>query len=99
MLILDLSRADSFADWTMAAAGVPVNLMYRLMHAGFAPTPPEIRRAWHEHGRSDRYLSVGEVRHIAAPVLPGAIIRRHLLWRYSLIWRASARITIHPGVR
>ncbi len=30
---------------------------------------------------------VGEVREVCRAVLPGAVVRRHLLWRYSIVWR------------
>jgi SAM-dependent methyltransferase len=33
--------------------------------------------------------SYGELRRTALAALPGARIRRHLLWRYSLIWTAT----------
>ncbi len=32
-----------------------------------------------------------QLRRIAAEVLPGARYRRHLLWRYSLIWTKPVR--------
>jgi hypothetical protein len=38
------------------------------------------------HARHDIYLPVSQVRRICADVLPGAVVRKHLLWRYSLIW-------------
>jgi hypothetical protein len=31
-------------------------------------------------------LAYTEVRRIAQRVLPGVVYRRHLLWRYSLVW-------------
>jgi len=49
--------------------------------------PPELRRAWEEHGWTDRYLGLAEVRAACARALPGATVRRHLLWRYSIVWR------------
>ena len=47
---------------------------------------PEERVAWDEHGRTDHYLSVSEVRSACATLLPGAVVRQHLYWRYPLIW-------------
>ena len=45
------------------------------------------RAAWDEHGRHDSYLTLSEIRKTCADVLPGASVKRHLLWRYSLIWK------------
>jgi hypothetical protein len=46
-----------------------------------------VREAWAEHGRHDTYPTLDEMRRICDGVLPGALIRGHLLWRYSLVWR------------
>jgi hypothetical protein len=32
-------------------------------------------------------MKLEEIRRVADEVLPGAIVRRHLFWRYSLVWR------------
>lgn len=37
-----------------------------------------------------------QVRRIAAETLPGVRYRRHLLWRYSLIWAKPSRV-LHPA--
>jgi hypothetical protein len=57
--------------------------------------PAEVRRAWAEHGRLDRYPRVGQVRKICRELLPGARVRRHLFWRYSIVWR-KASATVGP---
>jgi SAM-dependent methyltransferase len=48
---------------------------------------PEARRAWSEHGARDHYDSWSRVRRTYRDALPGAQLRRHLLWRYSACWR------------
>jgi hypothetical protein len=53
--------------------------------------PRQVREAWAEHGRHDSYLTLSQVRQISAAVLPGAEVRKHLLWRYSITWRKTAR--------
>lgn len=42
----------------------------------------------------DPELTVGQVRHRAASVLPGVRVRRLLFWRYLLVWQKPA---FHPG--
>jgi hypothetical protein len=75
------------ADLAVSLAAVPAARLLRLRHTGRLGDPPAPRRAWVEHGRTDRYLSLAEVRAACAGVLPGASVRRHLLWRYSVVWR------------
>jgi SAM-dependent methyltransferase len=87
ILILDLYKAESASDLLAGAVAVPLNLALRLITTRRLTQPPEVRRAWEEHGRGDRYLTLSEVRRVCEAVLPGAKIRRHLLWRYSIVWR------------
>ena len=46
----------------------------------------KLRRAYWRHGRNETYLMIGEVERIARQELPGATVRAHLLWRYSIVW-------------
>jgi SAM-dependent methyltransferase len=87
LLLLDVYRPRSPADLAVSLLAVPVARVLRLRHTGRLADPPELRRAWEEHGRTDRYLGLAEVRAACARVLPGAAVRRHLLWRYSVVWR------------
>jgi SAM-dependent methyltransferase len=87
LLVLDVYRPRSPADLAVSLLAVPAARLLRLRHTGRLGEPPELRRAWAEHGRTDRYLSLAEVRAACAGVLPGASVRRHLLWRYSIVWR------------
>jgi ubiquinone/menaquinone biosynthesis C-methylase UbiE len=66
------------------AAALPASLLLRLYHERRLLRDPEVRRVWDAHAATDRYLTVREVREICARVLPGARVRRHLLWRYSI---------------
>ena len=87
LLVLDVHRLRIPADLAVSLLAVPAARLLRLRHTGRLGDPPELRRAWAEQGRSDRYLTLAEVRDACAGVLPGASVRRHLLWRYSIVWR------------
>ena len=69
-----------------AAMGVSCGL--RLIHNGRLRPPREVQLAWEAHGHHDSYLTMNEVRSVCAAMLPGAKVRQHLLWRYSIIWQS-----------
>ena len=87
IVILDLFEAMGVPDLLTAVAAVPVSLMLGLLKNGRFREPRAVREAWAEHGRHDTYPTLDEMRRICDGVLPGALIRGHLLWRYSLVWR------------
>jgi 2-polyprenyl-3-methyl-5-hydroxy-6-metoxy-1,4-benzoquinol methylase len=49
----------------------------------------ELRRAWDDHGQGETYLTIGQARALFGELLPGAEVRGHLLWRYSVVWRKA----------
>jgi hypothetical protein len=59
----------------------------RRLAAGWPRADREVRAAWEEHMRHDRYDTWPDLLATYAGALPGATLRRHLLWRYSAIWR------------
>jgi ubiquinone/menaquinone biosynthesis C-methylase UbiE len=88
LLVLDLFQASTFSDYLVGAAAFPANVAARFVHTGRLTVPREVKEAWAEHGRHDSYLTLPAVRQLCAEQLPGAVVRRHLFWRYSLIWRS-----------
>ena len=74
---------DTFLN--IVAMGVSVNL--RLIHNRRLKPPREVRAAWAAHEQHDSYPKMREIRTLCADILPGARIRKHLLWRYSIIWQ------------
>ena len=90
LLLLDLFRTHSPGDYLVGALGFPASKAIRLAKTGALSgrESPELRRAWEEHGATDRFPTLAEVRAgFAEAELPGAKLRRHLLWRYSVVWR------------
>lgn len=90
LLVLDLFEGEGLSDAVRNALAVPVSVGLRLLRSGRLLPPREVRRAWAEHGRHDSYLTVARVREVCAELLPGAEVRQHLLWRYSLVWKKAA---------
>lgn len=89
LLVLDLCRDDGIGDLLQSAAAVPVHMALKRIRGGNQPQSPEMRAAWDAHGHDEQYPSVSEVRRACADLLPGAQVKRHLLWRYSLVWAKS----------
>jgi ubiquinone/menaquinone biosynthesis C-methylase UbiE len=90
LLVLDLFQAEGLSDALVGALAVPLSLGLRLIRRGRLRPPREVRRAWDEHGRHDTYLTLAQVRELCAELLPGALVTRHLLWRYSVVWKKVA---------
>jgi hypothetical protein len=61
--------------------------------------PPRLAQAWKEHGRGETYVRFSEIEALAAERMPGAKVRNHLLWRYSVAWTKPDRSGDHktPG--
>jgi len=91
LLILDLFQGASLFDMLVSAIALPVDVALRLVKRDRLREPAEVRAAWDEHGRHDSYLTLSEIRQTCADILPGASVTRHLLWRYSIIWKKEKR--------
>jgi SAM-dependent methyltransferase len=86
LLILDLFQAATIREKLIAACGVPVSLTLKLINNGRLRDAPEVSAAWAAHGPHDHYPQLADVRHVCDRIIPGARVRQHLLWRYSLVW-------------
>ncbi|KUP95931.1 class I SAM-dependent methyltransferase [Thermobifida cellulosilytica] len=83
LVVVGLAADRTPVDWLVSAAGVPVSRWL----------------AWRNGGKRDPAgmpvaepdLSWGEVRAAARRLLPGCRFRRHLLWRYSIVWQKPAQ--------
>ncbi len=87
LLVLDLFKAESLTDFSTTLLAIPVNIILKLIKDGHIRESSAVRAAWEEHGRTDTYLALSQVRQSCAALLPKAQIKRHLLWRYSIVWK------------
>jgi SAM-dependent methyltransferase len=90
LAVLDLYKSASMTDYLGDVIAVGLELMLRLKYCNRPPQPQEAREVWAERGQHDSYLTLSQIRQISASILPGAAARRHLLWRYSLLWTKPA---------
>jgi SAM-dependent methyltransferase len=89
LLVLDLYRPESTLSIKRLASlvALPVSVILRLIKTGRLREPAAKRAAYAAHGQHDRYPTLSEVRRVCNAIIPGASVRCHLLWRYSIIWR------------
>lgn len=78
LVVVGLAGVRTPSDAALSVAAVPV-----------AAVVDRTRGVW-DHGApvADPAHGYGEVRRLAREVLPGVRWRRHLYWRYSLVWTA-----------
>ena len=88
-----LHTAQGFADATLNVIAMATSCGLRLLHNRRLRPPREVRAAWEAHGKTDSYLTMNEVHALYQEFFPGAIIRRHLLWRYSVVWHEQVKRT------
>jgi SAM-dependent methyltransferase len=82
-----VSIREGFFDTFLNTVAIPVSVSLRLIQQHRLLPRREVRAAWTEHARHDIYPTMKEVRALCAEILPRAEIRKHLLWRYSVVWK------------
>ena len=87
LLVLDLFEPAGLRDQLLNVAAMGISVSLRLVHNKRLKPAKEVRAAWEAHGKTDSYPTMQEVRALGAAILPGAQIRQHLLWRYSIVWQ------------
>ena len=87
LLVLDLFEPAGLRDQLLNVAAMGISVSLRLVHNKRLKPPKEVRAAWEAHGKTDSYPRMQELRTLCAAILPGAQIRQHLLWRYSIVWQ------------
>jgi SAM-dependent methyltransferase len=90
LAIVGLARDSTPADFGWAGPASAGTLLHRLADASRhrLPPPHQPPLVWPPP------LSFGQMRRLAERLLPGVRYRRHLYWRYSLIW---AKPAVSPG--
>lgn len=90
LVVLDLVESSGLVERMMDVVGLGVSVGLRLIHNGRLQPPPEVRKAWEQHGKHDHYSTITQVRTLADQILPGSVVKRCLLWRYLLVYKKPA---------
>lgn len=86
LIILDLYKEKTWTDFLLSIIAVPINIIMMTIKTGSPNKSKEELKVWEEHSKHDEYMTIEEIKKACLEVLPGARIRRHFFWRYSLIW-------------
>lgn len=90
LIVLDLFEPRGLVGLLQSTVALVAKRAAGLLQTGRLSEAPEVRAAWAAHARHDVYLTLAEVRHVCAAAVPGAVVKRHLFWRYSLTWTRPA---------
>lgn len=86
LLVVDLYEEKGWQDSLYSLFSIPIHHFYKRIRNEQSQSTPEENRLWNAHGSGDEYLPFEELKQMVTQYLPGATIRRRLLWRYSLVW-------------
>jgi 2-polyprenyl-3-methyl-5-hydroxy-6-metoxy-1,4-benzoquinol methylase len=87
ILILDLVKPKTPAEWIAGAAAALANPVAMLAMRGRLKVTKEEKQAWADHFHYDEYLTTGEVKAIVRRTLGKGKVKRHLFWRYSIVYK------------
>jgi SAM-dependent methyltransferase len=90
LIILDLLEHESWRDKIGDFVAVPLNWLFQAFKNSNIQQSPEAIAAMREHLRTDEYLTISQAQRIYTRVLRGAKVRKHLFWRYSVVWEKPA---------
>lgn len=90
-LLLDLYNQKTVGEKLISAVVIPINIFMMLIMTGKVKKSKEEIDAWNEHSKIDKYMTIKEIKEIADTILPGAKIKRHVFWRYSLVWKKDTK--------
>jgi 2-polyprenyl-3-methyl-5-hydroxy-6-metoxy-1,4-benzoquinol methylase len=86
IIILDLVKGG-IIDYIAALIAVPLSIILRLKNNGRLRVSKEQRAAWEGHFHYDKYLTIREAKRIAREKLGRAKVKKHLFWRYSIVYK------------
>ncbi|MFN6514421.1 MAG: class I SAM-dependent methyltransferase [Nostoc sp. CreGUA01] len=87
LVILDLLEYENVQDMLSDFVAVPLNwLLQRSKNRHIQPSSEAVV-AMREHLARDKYLTLSQARRTYTKFLSNTKIRKHLFWRYSLVWK------------
>lgn len=85
LLVVDIYQPSTLMDVLASVAATYISKIFIILFDRRRMTEEE-RAVWRAHGALDTYMTLPEIRKTAKDMLPGAVVRRRLFWRYTLVW-------------
>lgn len=89
LVVLDLVEHEPVQDILRDVIAVPLHWIFNMLRNWRIRPTREAIEAWREHGSTDKYLTRSQAQKIYTSSLTGATVRKHLFWRYSVVWEKS----------
>lgn len=89
LVILDLLEHENLGDKLSDFIAVPLNYFFQTTKNRDIKISPEAAEAMREHLRIDKYLTLSQARRIYQSSLRKAKVKKHLFWRYSMVWKKN----------
>ena len=86
LVILDLLEHQNINDTLYDCIAVPLNWWFWKTKNRGLEISLEAAKAMKEHLQTDEYLNLSQAKKIYQNSLKQANVRRHLFWRYSVVW-------------
>lgn len=90
LVVLDLLEHENLQDQFSDFVAVPLNWLFQILKNRHIQRSPEAAAAMREHLRTDKHLTFSQARRVYENSLRGAKVKKHLFWRYSMVWERSA---------
>ena len=90
LVILDLLEHENLGDRLSDFIAVPLNWCFQTLKNRHLQQSSEAAAAVREHVCTDKYLTLSQAQRIYTSSLRRAKVRKHLFWRYSVVWEKSA---------
>jgi len=86
LVILDLLEHENLRNMWSDFIAVPLNWLFQTIKNRDIQLSPEAAEAMREHLLTDEYLTLSQAKEIYTSLLRKAKVRKHLFWRYSVVW-------------
>lgn len=87
LAILDLLEPENLQDKLSDFIAVPLNWLFLMIKNRHIQQSKEAVAAMREHLSTDKYLTISQAKQIYAIAFKEAKVRKHLFWRYSVVWQ------------
>ena len=92
LIVLDLLEHQNIQDILFDCIAVPLNWWFLKAKNKHIKLNSEAILAMREHSRTDEYLNLSQVKQIYTSFLKTPKVRRHLFWRYSVVWYKPTKL-------